>query len=331
MTMRAFLLRRLRNHLLFAASMLLPALVNAAAQSPSSATDSAFRRARKLVSDGNGQTGRAVVDSILRASEDGSPAYGNAVYWRGALAETAAEAERDYRTVIVEYPLSPYVDDALLAMADLESARGDRAGALQHLQRFVREHSVSSAARGTAALNAARLAFEQRDTRVGCTMIAAARESTPQTSVEARNQIDYLGGRCTAESSVAPAPPAAQPAVSKAAVPTTRKDSSTAATVAVPKPTVPVVSVDSTARRPRGSYTIQLAAYNTKPEAERLVTRLATQGVNARVSGTTKPFRVRLGFHASRQEAQDEVNKLRARGIIGFVATETPPPEGKVP
>jgi cell division protein FtsN len=85
------------------------------------------------------------------------------------------------------------------------------------------------------------------------------------------------------------------------------------------------------ARRPRGAYTIQLAAYNTKPEAERLVARLATQGVNARVSGTTKPFRVRLGFHASRPEAQDEVNRLRARGIIGFVATESPPPEGKTP
>ncbi|HEX9484489.1 MAG TPA: SPOR domain-containing protein [Gemmatimonadaceae bacterium] len=325
-------MRRLRNHLLLAAGMLLPAIVSAAAQSPSSVADSVFRRARKLVSDGNGQAGRAVVDSILHASEDGSPAYGNALYWRGALAETAAEAERDYRTVIVEYPLSPYVDDALLAMADLESARGDRAGALQHLQRFVREHPVSSAARGTAALNAARLAFEQRDTRVGCTMIAAARESTPQTSVEARNQIDYLGGRCTAESSVAPSPPVAQSvSASKAPAPTKVKDSSAVASVAAPKPSVPVASADSTTRRPRGSYTIQLAAYNTKPEAERLVARLATQGVNARVSGTTKPFRVRLGFHASRQEAQDEVNKLRARGIIGFVATETPPPEGKVP
>ncbi|MBA3672261.1 MAG: hypothetical protein H0W68_09600, partial [Gemmatimonadaceae bacterium] len=138
------------------------------AQQP--ATDSLFRRARRQVGEGNGAAGRALVDSLLRSADQGTTAYGDALYWRGALAETAAQAERDYRRVIVEYPLSVYADDALLAIAELEQARGDRAGALQHLQRFVREHPASLA-RGIAALAAARLAFEQRDTRTGCAMI----------------------------------------------------------------------------------------------------------------------------------------------------------------
>ena len=54
-----------------------------------------------------------------------STSYGDAIFWRGALAETAADAERDYRRVIVEYPLSPYADDALLSLAELEQARSD--------------------------------------------------------------------------------------------------------------------------------------------------------------------------------------------------------------
>ena len=78
------------------------------------ATDSIYQRARRLVSEGEGAAGRAIVDSILRAAAEGTPGYGDALFWRGALAETAAAAERDYRLVIVEYPLSRYADDGLL-------------------------------------------------------------------------------------------------------------------------------------------------------------------------------------------------------------------------
>ena len=75
-----------------------------------------------------------------------------------------------------------------------------------------------------------------------------------------------------------------------------------------------------------GTHTIQLAAYNTKAEAERLVTKLASRGVHARVSGSSKPFRVRLGFFGTPGEAATEVAALNARGIIGFVTTESPTP-----
>lgn len=310
----------------------------------SSATDSVFRRARRLVSEGNGTAGRALVDSVLKREEEGSNGYGNALYWRGALAETAAEAERDYRRVIVEYPLSLYVDDALLAIAELEQARGDRAGALAHLQRFVRDHPVSSA-RGIAALAAGRLAFEQRDTKTGCAMIAEARASASATDVELRNQIDYFSSRCSVAATettaqTPPAPAAAtQPArdTGKASVakkPTTPPkkivpDSVKAPVTppARPAPTVNTPRPVPAATRPRGNYTIQLAAFNTRAEADRLIAKLKKSGVNARVSGTVKPFRVRLDFYPTRDAAAAEVASLKARGIIGFVTTETPPKE----
>lgn len=336
---------------------------------PLSPNDSVFRRARRLVSEGNGASGRALIDSMVRVSAEGTAQYGDAIFWRGALAETAAEAERDYRRVIVEYPLSPYADDALLSLAELEQARGDRMAAYQHLQRFVREHPVSPA-RARAGLAAARLAFEQRDMARGCTMIADARTSVGSSDVELRNQIEYYGGRCpttvtaptpgpTVVASGAPstvAAPAAPEATAPAAPtpPTKSAQTKQTPTKAAPKAAARSVPTSSTSApppeaarstsarsdsararatpvAPRGTWTIQLAAYNTRPDAERLVAKLASRGVKARISGESKPFRVRLDFYATRQEAATAVAELKQRGIIGFVTEEARPGEGSAP
>jgi len=344
---------------------------NASNSAPLPATDSVFRRARRLVSEGDGAAGRALVDSLLRAAPEGTPAYGDALFWRGALAETAADAERDYRRVIVEYPLSPYSDDALLSLAELEQARGDRAAAYQHLQRFVREHPASPA-RARAGLAAARLAFEQHDSGRGCAMISEARASTGANDVELRNQIEYYGSHCatttaTAAPSAAPAAPSSTTNVTPAgasrgaaprpetvnAVPRTTGAGATGTTKAQSAPTPPArveepLSAVATSRTettkpasapatrvrpaesagtpaasaPRGIWTIQLAAYNTKADAERLVKKLAARDVKARISGDAKPFRVRLDYYPTRQAAAAEVAALKQRGIIGFVTDE---------
>ena len=314
---------------------------------PTPPNDSLFKRARRMVGEGNGSAGRALVDSVLKHAEEGSSAYGDALYWHGALAETAADAERDYRRVIVEYPLSHYADDALLAIVELEQARGDRAGALAHLQRFVREHPVSPA-RGVAALAAARLAFEQRDTRAGCSLINDARSSAPATDVELRNQIDYFGSRCAgvatdAVSMATPAPivPArdSTPATSApkkvvaetpAKTPPKTQPAKPVASEPTPAPVAQPKKAPEAMPKARGVYTIQLAAYGTRADADALVAKLAKRGVKARVSGTSKPFRVRLDFYQTRQAALDEVTALKQRGIIGFV-TEEPLSEGRSP
>lgn len=307
------------------------------------ANDSLFRRARRLVGEGSGAAGRALVDSLLGATAEGTLAHGDALYWRGALAETAVDAERDYRRVIVEYPLAYYADDALLAIAELEQARGDRAGALQHLQRFVREHPASPA-RGIAALGAARLAFEQRDARAGCAMVNEARASLTSGDVEIRNQLATYDGRCpalpAARATVAvrqqapPIPAVAPPVVTpRAEAPMGVAPSRAPTPVVARPPAVKAAHTPMTLRRDRsaivarvGNYTIQLAAYQTKPDADRLVAKLASRGVKARVSGTAKPFRVRLGFFGTQADAAAEVASLKGRGIIGFVTTESPTP-----
>lgn len=328
---------------------------------PPSPNDSTFRRARKLVSEGNGAAGRALVDTLLSREQEGRPGYGAALYWRGALAETAAGAERDYRQVIVEYPLSAYADDALLAMAELEQARGDRAGALQHLQRFVREHPVSTA-RGTAAFAGARLAFELGDTRAACNLITDARASVPGNEVELRNQIDYYASRCPSSSPVAPPAPSSLPATTtaardsgrgaspartrqpkvsvpmtpppkivSAATPVAPATAPSAASTGAPSSPISTAPSGSTGRKLTVMYTVQLAAYSTVAEAHALVERLEKKGIHGRVSGSTKPFRVRLALHATRRAAVDEVAELKAQSIIGFVTTEEQPSEQKRP
>ncbi|MDQ3673475.1 MAG: hypothetical protein M3365_03740, partial [Gemmatimonadota bacterium] len=106
----------------------------AGAQTVSAAeTDTMFLRARRLVADGNGAAGRALADSLLAAATPGTPRYAEALFWRASVASTAAAAERDYRLLSIEYPLSPRAEEALLRLAQLEMARGDRSLALKHL------------------------------------------------------------------------------------------------------------------------------------------------------------------------------------------------------
>jgi cell division protein FtsN len=86
-------------------------------------------------------------------------------------------------------------------------------------------------------------------------------------------------------------------------------------------------------------YTVQVAAYDTRVEADRLVARLAARGFPARVVGErTPPFRVRIGYYPSETHAETAARDLKAKGIDAFVTTtdnERSPssraPNGKAP
>src|SRR5689334_7133970 len=83
--------------------------VQARAQTGTAAVEPVFVRAQKLVDAGQDSAvlGRALVDSVLRATPEDTPRYAEALYWRASLNKTAAGAERDYRRIVVEYALSP--------------------------------------------------------------------------------------------------------------------------------------------------------------------------------------------------------------------------------
>ena len=353
--------------------------------------DPVFVRAQTLVSDGNGAAGRALIDSLIAVTPSIAPLYPQALFWRATLAASAADAESDYKHIVVDYPLAPQAADALLRLAQLELARGDRDGALAHLQRIPRDYPRSKLL-ARSSYWTARVLFEKNDVSNACVANASALAQADTTEIELRNQIQYQGQRCpsspvaTASSPTAvasasspgtvpngntvTAPPVSganmppsipkagasgnadvprtAPTVEKrkaaptlgAVVETTSTKTTHAAPVERPKPPTeandskpsivgpekaPKVVSERTATKPEASvssrnvYSVQVAAYSHRADAETLASTLKKRGYEARVDGSLVPFRVRVGRYATEKAAEDALRKMKAKQMDGFV------------
>jgi len=264
--------------------------VAAIAQAPAPATESVFVRAQRMVTSGQDSAGRAVVDSVLRATAEGTPRYVEALFWRATFSKTAAAAERDYRRIAIEYPLSPRAQEALFRLAQLETTRGDRTSARAHLARIQREHpSGPMSARANVML--AVLSFGDGDNIAGCAAVSAARENLTATDVELRNQLDYYATRCA----------------------------NLAATGAVGNTPGAAARNTGTSTQARQEYSVQAAAYDTRAEAEALAKRLSMRGYNVRVIGTSKPFRVRVGRYPTRDRAAEVVREMAQVNVKAII------------
>ena len=355
----------------------------AVAQGTARPIDPVFVRAQTMVSDGNGAAGRALVDSVLKATPPYAPLYPVALYWRASLASNAADAESDYKHIVVDYPLAPQAEDALLRLAQLELARGDRDAALTHLQRIPRDYPRSKSL-ARASYWTARVLFEKNDVPNACAANANALSQATTDEIELRNQIQYQGQRCptVAAPSVAASRPATDPVggapspsatTSSMTPPAPITASSTAAVhppsdvgaatappqtkpASPPAPAKPVTTPPVTAAPTRqekvqppveakdaapsivlptkptsssapakatlatGGYSVQVAAYNHKADAEKLVATLVQRGYQARVDGDTLPFRVRIGLYATENDAESALKRIKAKHMDGFVA-----------
>jgi cell division protein FtsN len=68
-----------------------------------------------------------------------------------------------------------------------------------------------------------------------------------------------------------------------------------------------------------GVYSVQVGAYNHKPDALKLVANLVKRGYAARVDGDIAPFRVRIGRYSSEGEAERALARIKAKHMSGFV------------
>lgn len=320
------------------------------ARAQTAAVNPAYQRAQAMVNDGNAAAGRALVDSMIAVAAPGSNDYAEGVYWRAVLAATAVDAEMDYRRIVVDYPASPRVEDALIRLAQLEMARANYDAALRHLNRLAAEHP-NSPARGRAGYWMARALFDKNDIQGGCAATTDALARTSESDTELRNQITYLNQRCAnlpastptqaqtqAQTSVpAPistAPPAAipsPPAPEPAPVTTVPVDSTAARPAIRPaatteKPALPVATPAPVKSAPKESsssgervFSVQVAAYNAKAQAEAMASKLKKRGYEARVDGTVAPFRVRIGKYATQAQASAVQRSLKAKQITGIV------------
>lgn len=249
----------------------------------------AFRRAQRLVNDGNGAPGRAIVDSLVEVADPGSAAEAQALFWRATLAPTWALAQRDYLRVMLEHERSPLAAASMFRLAQGELAGGDRAAAQRYFERLTRE-APDSPIRAEASLWHGRMLIERGTKGPGCGVLREGRRRVTAAQVELVNQYDYLLQGCPAE---------------------------TTASASSATPTAPATSAPSATTR----WSVQLAAYQTRGEAEAMVRRLRGRGyTELRIDGDGAPFRVRLGRYATRDEAQRALaayrRKEKADGFI---------------
>ena len=285
----------------------------------------AVGRARALMDGGDGAAARTLLDSLVNHTDAGTMDVAEALYWRAALAERTSDAERDWKRMVADVPVSPRVPDALLRLGELDILRGRPASAREYFVRLTRDFA-DTPQRGKATVMVARSYFEERDNTHACAAVAAFKlDDLP--AGESRLQADELTRRCASLAAAAaasatlssPQPPPAVPVAN--APPTTTTTTPKATTTPTAKPTEPVASASHAADPiSRARFTVQLAAYDTRAQATATAKHLVARGVKARVDGEKKPFRVRVGHYTTHAEAVAALTKLKAQGHKGFVA-----------
>ena len=251
--------------------------------------DSSLARIERLIVANDRPAARSLADSLFTALPPDSPRAADVLYWRAASASNAADAERDYKRIAVEFSLSPRAPDALLALAQLEFARGDRTAARRRFDHLLRDYPSGKHV-PRASLWSGRLAIEDRDPS-GCPTLQSARPKVPAEDIELRNQFDYFIGQCAL---LMPADTTTPSAPSTPPAPAATNGNAT-------------------------QFSVQVAAYSARRDATTLSNRLKQRGFDVRVVGDRAPYRVRIGRYATRAEAVAALGRMRASQVTGIV------------
>lgn len=280
----------------------------------SAARRAALQRAQRLVNDGNGVAGRAVVDSLLNRTEPRAREEAEILFWRAMLAESWDQAQRDYLRVMLEHERSPFAAQAMLRLAQGEMMRGDRDGALRYLDRLARE-APASAVRGEAALWQARLLLERGARTEGCEALRAGQPHVRSGALELERQYDFLLRDC--EAAIAAGPPPQAPSR-----PVTADQPAVAAGTQAQPPT----PTPTPAPTPSGGlvWSVQIAAFQTAREAQEFAAAIRARGYDVRVDGSSAPFRVRFGRYPTRAAAATAMEEYRRKERGDAFLTQVP-------
>jgi hypothetical protein len=249
-------------------------------------TDSALAHAVRLVSEGQGDSARALVRARLVALDPADSLYPEALFAVGSVAEHLDSALSAYRRVSIEYSQSPWADDALLRVAQLSFAARDLGTVRRSTDRILLDYPDSDV-RAAAAYWAARVRLEEGQGVEACPLLQqAADQAGPD--IELANRARYYLQRCRPV-----APPTADTATRPGAA-------------------------------PRTVYAVQTAAVGTAAAADQAMRVLADAGYRPRVVRDTDGlFKIRVGEFATRPEAQTLQTEIRRKlGGQPFVVEE---------
>jgi len=281
------------RRLLFAALLLRAATL--AAQAP---TDTTLAAAIRLVTEGQGDSARALVRNRMRGLQRSDSLYPEALFVAGVVANNVDSATGYFRQVAIEFSSSSWADQALVRIAQLAFAQGDYATAARSVNRVLLDYPFSDM-RAHAAYWAARVHLEQNQLAPACRFLRQAK-ATAGEDVEIANRTDFYLQRCQG---VADAPPDSA-----------RADSLPGDSVAIAQPA------------PGGSvrYAVQVAAVRSAASADETMRRVAALGHQPRVVREPDGFlKVRVGSFATRAEAERLQRTLREQlGGQPFIVEE---------
>lgn len=264
----------------------------------------AIARIESLARSGADSAALGIADSILADTDPGKSVYGTALYWRGTLRHTP-DARLDLIRLTVDFPTHPSVPGALYALAHEDLALGARDLARIRLDRIVRDF-MSSEVGPQAALEAGRMHLQQNEIAAACAALDSSLAHAAEDQVELRNQAAYAARPCE-QWKEALGDSASRASSGKPGIATARGGAT---------PHTGAGGADKPAAS--GRWTVQVAAFTTRPEAERLAAKLVALGYEARVALET-PFRVRVGRFQGKTAAAELANQLRRQKFTAIV------------
>jgi hypothetical protein len=284
-------------------------------------TDSRLTAAVRAAQDGRGDSARSAVERLLAATPPTDSLYPEILYTQAMVANSAADMRRSLQRVVVEYPTSPWADDALLRLVQMDYATRSFEGAARSLERLRLDHPLTPLL-AQAAYWGGRTYFELKDTARACRWLADG-VAASGADLELRRQLGFLYQRCAGAGpqAVAAADSGAQPptdsggATPRADSPADSAADSAAARVADSLPSRPAT--------PAPRFRVQVAAVATPGAADDAASKAEELGYPAVIVRERGLYKVRAGAFTSRQEAQAAVAKLKS-GLGGspFVVAE---------
>lgn len=306
-------------------------------------TDARLVSALRQAQAGDVDSARAAISRLLATTPAADTLYPQLLYVSALIAPTAQEMERSLQRITVEHALTPWADDALLKLAQLDYAAGNLPGAARSLERL-RGDFPDSPVFATAAVWAARSYFDMRTDRLACQWLGLGLARVRMSEPDVRDQLRFFAQRCPpaqlAQDSAAAAPVTAVPVAvadlvpadtvrpADSAPPVPRDTIRLAArdtTPIVARDTAPIVArdtapaarIDSTVRttppvRTVPTHRIQVIAAPTQAMADEALRRVRAMGFDGRIVPEGGLFKVRGGSFATLAQARAALPRFRA-------------------
>jgi cell division septation protein DedD len=325
--------------------MLLAAASPAAAQ-----TDPRLVQAVAVAQEGDRDSATALVRVVRNGAAAGSALYAEVLYTTSILASNPDTMRRMLQQVIVEQSLSPWADDALLRLAQLDYASGNLPAAMRDLERL-RTDFPNSDVFTDASFWAARTYFDARQERPGCEWVGMGLARAGDTPSTVRDQLQVFARRCSAtalaegSAKAPPAPPRdtivlaesgsredgktdsvdasseTRDSVVRDSVRQSTVDSQPSTVARRPSTVDPVPSVEPSNPTPT-VFRVQVVAAATQAAADVAVGKLRELGYDSRVVSEGGYFKVRAGGYGSRSDATAAVQRLRATFAGAFLVVD---------